>query len=416
MRWTFFIARRLLLARRTRGGGVGRLAILGIAAGVATLVAVLAVMNGFQMGMIESILEINSHHLRVETETPLGEYGTESELIQRIATVRGVRSVTPVAELQTLVRGFWPEAQGIVIRAVPPAWLSEDPGAEERLSIPEGTFDVRGDRTIVLGTELARSLGVRTGDTVAVTHLPGGGTRPTEQQLTVTGLFRTGHLDFDRSWAFVSIGTAVDHLEAREPLVLGIKLDNRFSDAAVETRLRPELPPEHRVVSWREYNRGIFGALRMEKSMMTVLVGLIFLVVAGSIYQLLRRSIMERSEDVAILQALGAPTAQLRFVFVLEGWMIGVSGTFFGLVAGLALALNVNELFAALETLTAILVQRGVQVFSPAHFYLLEVPVRILPLELFLVSTGAIGVSVLAATLAARSVARYRPMELLRGE
>ncbi|TVR69154.1 MAG: ABC transporter permease [Spirochaetaceae bacterium] len=411
-----FIARRLLLARRARGAGVGGMAILGIAAGVATLVAVLAVMNGFQMGMIESILEINSHHLRIETDTPLGDHDDLRELAEALSRVRGIRTVSPVAELQTLARGFWPEPQGIVVRAVPPGWPRDDPGAAERMSMIAGRFDLDGPGSVVLGSELARSLGVRTGDSVAVTHIPGGGTRPAEQQLLVTGLFRTGHLDFDRSWAFVSIATAVDLLEAQESTVLGIKLDNRFSDITVEQRIRPLLTPDQRIVSWREYNRGIFGALRVEKGMMTILIGLIFLVVAGSIYQLLRRSIMERSEDIAILQALGAPPGQLRLVFVMEGWMIGAAGTFLGLMTGLALALNVNGIFAALEVLTELLVQRGVRVFSPSHFYILEVPVRILPWELFLVAAGAIGISVLASALAARAVAGYRPMELLRGQ
>lgn len=416
MRWMIFLARRLLSARRSRGGGVGGMAIFGIAAGVATLVAVLAVMNGFQMGMIESILEIHSHHLRVETDTPLDDLDALRELADELSRVRGVRTVTPVAELQTLARGFWPEPQGIVISAVPPGWPADDPGAAERLTLLAGRFALGSPGTVVLGSELSRTLGVRPGDTIAVTHIPGGGTRPAEEELLVTGLFRTGHLDFDRNWAFVSIDTAVRRLEAQEPLVLGIKLDNRFNDQQVEQRVQRLLGPDQRVVSWRVFNRGIFGALRMEKGMMTMLIGLIFLVVAGSIFQLLRRSIMERSEDIAILQALGAPPGRLRLVFVLEGWMIGAAGTLLGLMVGVMLALNVNGIFAALEAGTELLVQRGVQVFSPAHFYLLEVPVRILPLELFLVGTGAIGISVLASALAARTVAGYRPMELLRGQ
>lgn len=415
MRWTFFFARRLLVARRTRGTGTGRLAVFGIAAGVATLVAVLAVMNGFQMGMIESILEVNSHHLRLETETEVNDHRALDGLITRIREVRGVRSVTPITEVQTLARGFWPEPQGIVIKAVPERWLQEDRGAAETLTITVGDFELHTDRSVVLGSELARSLGVRVGDSVSVTHIPGGGMRPTEQQLTVTGLFRTGYLDFDRSLAFVSLATAVEHLEAREAIVLGIKLDNRFSDPLMRERLLPLLGPGQQIVTWREFNRGIFNALRVEKGMMTVLIALIFLVVAGSIYQLLRRSILERSEDIAILQALGAPAGHLRFVFVLEGWMIGITGTFVGMMTGLVLALNINAIFNALEAITTLLTRQGIRVFSPAHFYLLEVPVRILPMELFLVSAGAIGISVLAATLAARSVARYRPMELLRG-
>lgn len=414
MKWMLFVARRLLIARRNRGAGAGYLAIFGVAAGVATLVAVLAVMNGFQVGIIESILELNSHHIRIETERPVAQYRQLDELTEQVRSLEGVRSVTPVAELQTLARGFWPEPQGIAVRAVPSGWPDDDPGAAEQLTMVVGEFDLRRDRSIVLGNELARTLGVRVGDPVAVTHIPGGGTRPMEQQLTVTGLFRTGQLDFDRNWAFVSLETAVNYLQAQEPVVLGVKLLNRYADPQVSERIAPLLGPEQTQVGWRTFNRGIFGALRVEKSMLTLLIGLIFLVVAGNIYQLLRRSILERSEEIAILQALGAPAARLRSVFVLEGWMIGIVGTTIGLLTGLGLALNINELFAALETATTILTSRGVRVFSPAYFYLLEVPVRVMPQELFLISAGAIGIAVAASALAARSVARYQPMDLLR--
>ncbi|SIQ80228.1 lipoprotein-releasing system permease protein [Alkalispirochaeta americana] len=412
--WIVFVSRRLLVARRSRGGGAGLFSILGIAAGVTTLVAVLAVMNGFQMGMIENILEVNSSHLRLYTPYSADSPDRAEEVADLLRPLRGVRSVTVSAELQTLVRGYWAEPRGAVIRAVPPDWLQQDPGAADQLKIVEGDFDLRSRGGVVVGQQLARSLGVRLGDTLAVTHIPGGGLRPAEEALEIRGIFRTGYLDYDLGWAFVSLATAAEDLKAREELVLGVKLDNRYGDQAAAELISRKVGPGYPLVSWRVFNRGIFGALRAEKGMMTLLISLIFLVVSGNIYQLLRRSILERSEDIAILRALGAPDRSVRSVFILEGWMIGVVGSALGLLGGLFLALNVNEIFAALETLSGFFLQRGARIFSPSHFYIQEVPVRIFPEELFLVCLGATGVSVFSAMMAVRAVAEYRPMELLR--
>ncbi|MDA3949799.1 MAG: ABC transporter permease [Spirochaeta sp.] len=415
--WVFFVARRLLGSRHSRRGGAGGLAILGITAGVATLVVVLAVMNGFQLGTIENLLELNSFHLRLETDITVDTYTPENPIgrsLQNAATSE-TTAIVPFTEIQTLARGYWPEPQGIMIRGVPPDWLERDRGAAEQLEVPVGAFDLSDPTGIVLGTELSRALGVRVGDTVAVTHIPAGGSRPAEVQLTVTGLFRSGYLEFDRSWGFVSLASAADVLDARDPVIYGIKVSDRFDVEDIAEQLRDTIP-EVTVATWREFNRGIFGALRMEKSMMVFLVGLIFLVVAGNIYQLLRRSILERSEEIAILRAIGAGAQQIRFAFILEGWFIGTIGTLTGMLIGLFLSGNLNEIFQLLEWVTGLLGDQGVQVFSPSYFYIEEIPRRISPQELLAIASGAVGIAVVAARFAANSVVRIQPQELLRNE
>lgn len=413
-RWTLFVARRFLGTRRTRGASATRLGIAGIGAGVATLIVVLAVMNGFQLGTIENILEINSFHLRAETGVPLDRGGELRELVAQLEQQPGVSAVVPGAELQTLARGFWPEPQGIVIRAVPADWLERDPGAGSRLEVTSGSFALEEPGSIVLGAELARVLGLRVGDPMAVTYVPDGRGRPAEQELTVTGLFRSGYLDFDRGWSFVSLATAAGPLASAEELVLGLKLDNRFRDEVLARELTPLLPADWRLQSWREYNRGIFGALRVEKSMMVFLVALIFVVVAGNIYQVLRRSIIERSEEIAILRALGASPADVRRVFALEGWIIGVSGTAIGTLVGLLIVSNVDGIFALLDVALRLLAGGETGVFSPARFYIERIPARILPRELLLIGMGSIGSAAASSWMAGRRVTRRMPMELLR--
>jgi lipoprotein-releasing system permease protein len=441
--WILFVARRLVQSGRSRRRGAAGLAVLGITAGTATLVVVLSVMNGFQLGTIENILELNSFHLRVESGKTAGDVLGEPEedrLDVRLdrAMSSQIRSVTPFVEVQTLARGYWPEPQGVVIRGVPPQWLQQDEGAASQIEIAGGDFDLSSPEHIVLGTELARALGVRVGDGVAVTHIPPGGSRPEEVRLQVVGLFRSGYLDFDRNWGFVSLEGAVVTLNAMDPVTYGIKLDDRYAvdrtGRAVEEFLQEWTADGHNnsdgrnnsagpselggytIQTWREFNRGIFGALRMEKTMMVLLVGLIFLVVAGNIYQLLRRSILERSEEIAIIRAIGAGARDVRRVFVLEGWFIGVVGTVLGLLVGLFISGNLNEIFALLEWVARTLGAEGMRLFSPTYFYLDRIPLRIFSYELFGITFGSIGISVGAARIASGGVVNIRPMELLRNE
>ena len=411
--WVLFVAGRILRSSSQTGGGAAKLAVFGVAAGVATLIVVLAVMNGFQFDTIESILEINSFHVRIETGRTLAD---EETPIVELGAIPGVRSVIPTIEIQTLARGFWPEPQGIVIRAVPSDWLERDAGAAGRMEIVVGTFDLDVPDGVVLGAELARAMGVRVTDPIRLSHIPGGGARPREQELTVVGLFRTGYLDLDRNWAFVSLETAARSLPSEDEVVLGVKLRNRYEDGQVADRIRAEFPEIGTVVRWREYNRGIFGALRVEKTMMVLLIGLIFLVVAGNIYQLLRRSILERSEDIAILRALGAPPGSLRLVFLLEGALIGVIGTIAGVALGLLVSENLNGIFAVLESIARIAGERGIRAFSPSYFYIQGVPSRIVPTELYAITLVSLGIATGASALATRSVDARSELELLRAE
>ena len=426
--WVLLAARRMVRSGRSRKRGAAGLAVLGIAAGSATLVVVLAVMNGFQLGTIENILELNSFHLRIETTVPVGElaafdHSRRVDTLLEASDLPSLRTVVPFVEVQTLARGFWPEPQGVVIRGVPRDWLERDSGATGQIEVAAGTFDLSDPGTIVLGTELSRALGVRVGDPVAVTHIPPGGSRPAEVQLRVAGLFRSGYLDFDRTWGFISLEGAAETLNAADPVIFGVKLDDRFAVDSARRKVEEILyqkgepvMPGLSVQTWREFNRGIFGALRMEKTMMVLLVSLIFLVVAGNIYHLLRRSILERSSEIAILRAIGSGARDVRRIFVLEGWFIGIAGTVGGLTTGLFVAANLNEIFGVLEWLAATLGAEGLRVFSPTYFYLDRIPLRIFPGELFGIALGALGITVLAARIAAGRVVKIRPMELLRNE
>ncbi|MEE8440507.1 MAG: ABC transporter permease [Spirochaetia bacterium] len=426
--WILFIsARHFRTKRREKGHTASLLSVGGIAAGVMTLVTVLAVMNGFQIGTIEDILEINSYHLRVHTSDAAG-----NALL--IADAKGVKSAIPFVEMYALAQGFFADPLAIAVRGVPAEVRTLDTGFADQLEIVAGTFDITTGRSIVVGQELARRIGLRVGDSLSVINFSAEGlnlARPDSMDLLVTGLFKTGFLEYDAGWAFVSLATTSE-LGGGTADTIGVKLLDRFSDRATMRRIDSAVPGVQ-TVSWRDYNRSIFGALRLEKTLMMLLVGLIFVVVAVNIYQSLRRSVVERTEEIGVLKALGASPASLQFVFVFEGLMIGLAGAVVGTALGLALSFNINAVFAGAEiVVNGILraagwivglfapgrrgVTAGFTIFSPAYFYLDSVPATVIGGEVLGVALFALASAVVAAFAASRRISGIVPAEVLRYE
>ncbi|MBN1836207.1 MAG: ABC transporter permease [Spirochaetales bacterium] len=451
------VALRYFRARRRSGAASTALSILGVSVGVMTLTAVLGVMNGFQLGFIESILEISSYHLQIEG------LGDPEPLLYGLTELRGVEAVVPFSEEQVILEGgVYDDQRGCLLRRVPEAVASLDAGFRERLQIVDGRFDLSQHRGIVLGAELARHLGVAPGDSVSVVSLAGGSfasMEPERRSYLVTGLFRSGYYDFDLGWAFASLEDARAEAANRAEAAaggpgpgagaqgsagggaggtgpgpecrVGIKIRNRFRDQEALAAVRALVGERGcKVSSWREFNRAFFGALRTEKIMMMVLVGLIFVVVGFNIYHSLRRAVRERYEDIGVLKALGASDMAVQYVFVIEGLLIGLAGGGIGLLLGLLVAVNIDWVFAAAErivNLAAALLARlaaplsgmGAEpfsLFSPAYFYINEIPSRVLFHETLLIVLFAIGSCTVAALFASARVGAVRPAEVLRYE
>lgn len=287
---------------------------------------------------------------------------------------------------------------------------------------------------IVLGAEIARYLGLHPGHTADLIVVSAGGEEGVEARtlrVRVSRTFRSGYYDFDFGLAIAPLSFAplVFGEDASIPYVYGVKLADRYADGVFAERLASAygLGPD-RVQGWRDYNRAFFGALRTEKTVMMLLIGLIFLVVGVNIFHSMRRAVAERMEDIAVLRAMGSSPDALRRAFILDGLAIGSGGALAGLVLGLFVAVNVNEVFALVEVSMngfAALVARiagthavdaAFRVFSPQYFYLMEVPVRVLfPETLFVVAIAAASAAAAAGAAASR-VSRMRPAEVLRYE
>jgi lipoprotein-releasing system permease protein len=233
-------------------------------------------------------------------------------------------------------------------------------------------------------------------------------------------------------WVFFSLQAGLSLAGSeRADTAVGVKITNRFRDQQVMRQIS-EIPgsEEYRIGSWREFNRAFFGALRMEKIMMAVLIGLIFVVVGFNIHHGLRRAVRERYEEIGLLKALGASDGAVRRIFVLDGLLIGTIGAFSGMLLGLLISVHINTVFtiaeaavnagiAFVDLLLAPLLQSPggrFSLFSPAYFYITEVPSTVLLREAVLIVVFAVGAPTAAAAAAAARVKEVRPAEVLRYE
>lgn len=412
------VAARYFRCRRRVGSPL--FSVAGIAAGLMTLTTVLAVMNGFQLSFIEPILEVRSYHLQVRGGGP--------EAAAALRALPEVTAVSPFLDIQAIVGGSLP----CVLRAVDPD--PADTAFARAFAPAQARPGALAPGSVVLGSQLAARLGARPGDRVSLFAFAAGGASdvsPRELDLEVAGVFKTGYYDLDLNWAFAPLATArlVAEPGAVSP-TLGLKIRRPARETDVERKVRAVLGPTAAVSGWREMNRLFFTALKTEKAVMMLLVGLVFVVVAVNIFHSLRRAVREREEEIATLRAIGATGASVRAVFVIEGLLIGATGAFVGNLLGLLVSLNVNEVFAAAEfVVNRVLLPAAEAVarplfrgaapaqlafFSPRVFYIDQVPARVLPAEVLLGSTVAIACALAAALAASRRVAQVDPQEVLR--
>lgn len=406
--WVFFVARRYFQhQRRDSGNAASRLSVIGIAVGVTALITVLSVMNGFQLGFIEDILEISSYHLRVGV--PAGD--PDEALMEALRGTEGVTAVLPFREMQTLVKGRF-GYEPCLVRAVPPFWLDADPGLAEQLNPLRGSFALDDGRGAVIGSALSYHLGLKPGDEVRLMALSGRGfqsLRPSDLSYTVSGIFRSGYQNYDSGLIFID-WEGSRAIFGSEELIYGIKLEDRYRDREAAALIAPKLAglAEKEVSSWRDYNRSFFSALRLEKSAMMLMIGLIFLVVGVNIYNSLKRSVMERREEIGVLRSIGAGGREIQRIFLFNGLLIGVTGALVGLVLGLLLSININTLLSWGQSLMISGLRGG---GSP---FLYRIPVRILFPEVVMILIFAISACLISAYLASRRVRRIKPAQVLR--
>jgi lipoprotein-releasing system permease protein len=386
---------------------ISAVSMLGIALGVAALIIVLSVMNGFQKEVRDRMLGVVSH---VEVLAPYGDALTN--LAQTLSVVRAhpqVVGAAPFIGAQALVaRGE--DMKGAVVRGIDPAL---EPTVTD-LHISALSQLVPGEFGVVLGSELARSLGVRTGDKVTLVAPSGqvtpAGVVPRLKQMTLVGTFDSGHFEFDASLALVHLDDAARIFKLEGPTGLRLKLRDLHQAPRVAEQLSLALENRFYVRDWTRQNRNWFAAVQLEKRMMFIILTLIVAVAAFNLVSTLVMSVTDKRADIAILRTLGATPRSILIIFVVQGAAVGVMGTLVGLGLGLAVALNIDVLVPALEHLLG-------ASFLPQDIYLISrMPSDPQSADIVPIALISLALSWVATLYPSWQASRVNPAEALRYE
>lgn len=422
-KWIFFVSQRLSrVDRKGRSAVTSFLASLGVCFGVMALIVSISVMNGFQMSFIDAIMEISSYHVRVKNvEDPVlfDDYCRENKKIT--ATV-------PFYESQGLMASFNGKQSPVLIRALPENVMTYDKGFEKELKVYQGDFNLSGNDGIVLGHVLARNLGVRIGSKVNLMALSGGSDVnlfSANRVFTVRGIFYSGYEELNSTYAFINIKDGQKYFGKNCPLIYGIKISDSNKDSQMISSLKKNFP-EADVDSWRSYNRSFFGALRMEKNMLFLLVFLIFVVVAINIYNGMRRMVYERREEIAVLSSFGARKNQIQDVFILRGFLTGFLGAIPGLLLGLLICVHMEDVFLFLSKAVYNIQYVSTLIFSPQNAGFVrenpmfkiyaQLPAKVFMGEALFITFFGIFSSLLSSWFASRGVLKFTVSEVLRNE
>ena len=342
--------------RATRRNGfisfISGVSMLGIALGVAALIIVLSVMNGFQKEVRDRMLGVVSH---IEV---FAQGGSALPDLQR--TLREVRAnpqvlgAAPFIATQALLaRGE--DMKGAIVRGIDPALEPDVTDLAVELKKSSLARLIAGDFGVVLGGELARSLGVRVGDKVTLVAPSGqvtpAGVVPRLKQMTVVGTFDSGHYEYDSALVLMHMDDAAKIFRLEGPTGVRVKLRDLQQAREVGAQLTHSLTGDLVVRDWTRQNRTWFAAVQVEKRMMFIILTLIVAVAAFNLVSTLVMTVTDKRADIAILRTLGASPNSIMGIFVVQGAMVGVIGTLAGLALGLGVAFNIDVIVPALEQL-----------------------------------------------------------------
>ncbi len=425
LKWISQVSRRFSRVDRSgRSAVTSFLATLGISFGVMTLIVVMSVMNGFQMSFIDSILEISSFHIRVDDLSQ----SQEDDFLEKIKENKQILSGTPFYEAQALMTGKNGGANTVLIRAVDRYIHSKDEGFRKEVDMLTGNFNLSEKDSIILGSTLARNLGVRVGDKVNLLVMSGGSDVnlfSNDRKFTVSGIFSSGYQEINASYAFVNIDAANEYFGGEAKKHWGIKIKNHNNYGPVLSYLKKAFP-ECKIQPWSFYNKTFFGTLRIEKNMLRLLVGLIFVVVAINIYNGMRRLVFERRSEIAILSALGGRKWEIKAIFITRGFFTGAIGATLGVILGLLISFNTDLVFNAaakimygLQYLVTAITDRQnliyVQENSTYSIYA-SIPARIFPGEVLTIALFGVFAPLIASWAASKNVLKMTVSEVLHNE
>ncbi len=408
----WMLSLRYLRARRKEGfiSVIAGFSFLGIMLGVATLIIVMAVMNGFRKELLDKILGLNGHLLIQPLESPLTDW---EQVAARVAGIEGIVLAAPIVEGQALASSPF-NASGVLVRGMRVADLSKLPSIAN--NIKQGTLEGFDEgQGVLVGRRLADQLSLRSGDIVTLVAPRGAvtplGTVPRIKAYKIAAVFEIGMSEYDAAFVFMPLTEAQTYFN-RSGDVTAIEVYtthpdriDRFRKLITEAAGRPIF-----MVDWRQRNSTFFNALQVERNVMFLILTLIVFVAALNIISGLIMLVKDKSHDIAILRTMGATQRSIMRVFLITGAAIGVVGTLVGFLLGLVVCLNIESIRQFISWLTS------TELFSPELYFLSRLPAQMDPGETFAVVVMALLLSLAATLYPSYRAARLDPVEALRYE
>ncbi|WP_425457873.1 lipoprotein-releasing ABC transporter permease subunit [Aureimonas fodinaquatilis] len=412
-RFEWMIASRYLRSRR-RDAGVSVIAgfsFIGIMLGVAALIIVMSVMNGFRTELLTRILGVNGHVVLMAMDTPLTDY---DEVAQRINGVPGVKFTMPLIQGQVLATGETAANAGALVKGVREADL-------QRLTpvsgnIRSGTLDgFDAGEGVAVGSRLAASLGLVTGDLIRLVAPEGDvtpfGTSPRVKSYPVSAIFEIGLSEYDAAYVYMPLQEAGLFFNSEDQVQqIEIFVDRPDNVVALQGPIEQAAGRPAYTITWQQQNESFFSALEVERNVMFIILTLIVLVAALNIISGLFMLVKDKGRDIAILRTMGASKGAVMRVFLITGASIGIAGTLAGFALGVLFCLNIENLRQFFSWIS------GTTIFNPEFYFLSRLPAEVQAGEVITVVAMAIGMSFVATLFPSWQASRLDPVEALRYE
>ena len=428
MSYEFFISRRYMRAKRKQVfvSIITFISILGIFLGVAALIIVLAVMNGFEEDLRTKILGIRSHiEITSSMASPMRRY---TELRNEIDQVPGVVASTPFIYTEAMIR-TQNGVTGVIIRGLDtqsaPKVINLGKIREGRLedlnTVPENILkklpaEDQGLTGILIGKEMARNMGLFLYDTLAIISPTGGiatpmGMVPKMKKFIVVGIYESGFYEYDSKLAFLSLSGCQQFLDIGDAVSgIDVVVNDIYKADAIGRQIQGRLGFPFYTQNWMQMNRNLFSALKLEKRVMFIILSLIVLVAAFNIISALIMIVMEKNKDIAIMKSMGATSGMIMKIFIYQGLIAGTIGTFFGSIAGLLIAENLQKISMFVEKVFNFK-------FLPGDvYYLSELPSKVNYGDVVVIVIGTLLICFLSTIYPSWRASKLDPAEALRYE
>ncbi len=412
--YELFIGLRYTRAKRRNHfiSFISLISLLGITLGMTALITVMSVMNGFQKEVRTRILGVASH---IQVSGVNGRLADWQGVAKEATKHSQVGAAAPYVSAQGMV-SFNQVVRGVLVRGILPNM--EDKVADFSHMMVSGKLNnlAPGEFGIVVGTELARTLGVSKGDKIVLISPQGQmtpvGILPRLKQFTIAGIFKAGHFEYDSSLVLIHIADAQKLYRMKGGLVSGVrlKLHDLFQAPQVVRELAPIISSNTYISDWTSQHANYFRAIQIEKRMLSLILALIIAVAAFNIVSTLVMAVTDKQPDIAILRTLGASPRSIMKIFIVQGTLIGVFGTILGVVGGVLLAFNVGSVVALIEYLFT------VQFLSREVYYISKIPSDPHLADIVTVAIVSFGLSILATIYPSYRASKVNPAEALRYE